>query len=185
MISFKAELIAIILALLVCKQNSIVTIYTDSKSVIDKYTSLLDKSDRFSSARNNTKLQYLKYWATLFYILDFLHLKLTLKKVKAHRGNKYNEEADKLAKAASTLPDCLILNTNLITPVSIHYNYIEIEDHLRGFVKTISHVSNFIQFLNLNRNSKYRKIDVNWNVTCSLIKGTETTNVTSFRISYH
>src|ERR1044071_8960171 len=105
MISFKAELIAIILALLVCKPNSIVTIYTDSKSIIDRYTSLLDKSDRFSLARHNTKLQYFKYWATLFYILDSLHLRLTLKKVKAHRGNKYNEAADRLAKAASNLSD--------------------------------------------------------------------------------
>jgi ribonuclease HI len=184
MISFKAELLAIILALIVARQNSIVTIYTDSKSVIDKFTSLSNDHDRFSSARHNSKIQYFKYWSTLFHIIDRLQLKVILKKVKAHRGNKFNEEADKLAKAALNLSECLSFNTNHFAHASFLYKQLEIEDHLRNFIKTVSNVSCFSQFLNLKRNSKYRKTDVDWNSTCSIIKGTELSNVTNFRSSH-
>src|ERR1044072_3378125 len=100
MISFKSELIAIILTLFVSRETSHVMIYTDSKSVIDKFNALNSEVNRFSSSRHNTKLQYYKYWSLLFHLIKTLCLKIQFKKVKAHRENHFNEEVDKLAKAA-------------------------------------------------------------------------------------
>jgi hypothetical protein len=185
MISFKSELIAIILTLFVSRETSYVTIYTDSKSVIDKFNALNSEVNRFSSSRHNTKLQYFKYWALLFHLIETLRLKVQFKKVKAHRGNRFNEEVDKLAKAASSLTEGLALNTNNFANVGINFKHIEIEDHLRGFIKTITNVNRFSQFLALNRNSKYRKSDIDWPISCSIIKGIEASNTTSFNYSYH
>src|ERR1044072_2645700 len=185
MISFKSELIAIILTLFVTRETSHVTIYTDSKSVIDKFNALNSEVNRFSSSRHNTKLQYFKYWALLFHLIETLQLKVQLKKVKAHRGNRFNDEVDKLAKAASSLKEGLILNTNNFANIGINFKHIEIEDHLRGFIKTITNVNRFSQFLALNRNSKYRKSDIDWPTFCSIIKGIEASNTISFKYSHH
>src|ERR1044072_2210189 len=135
MTSFKSELIAIILTLIVTRETSHVTIYTDSKSVIDKFNALNSEVNRFSSSRHNTKLQYFKYWALLFHLIETLQLKVQFKKVKAHRGNKFNEEVDKLAKAALFLNESLVFNTDSFANVGINFKHIEIEDSIRGFVK--------------------------------------------------
>ena len=111
MTSMKAELFAIIFALIVCQEDAYVMIYTDSKSFIEKYTSLLKETNRFCYSRSNLKDTYTKYCQILFHIIETLNLKLTLKKVKAHRNNKHNNDADYLAKEAIDLPTCMDLNT--------------------------------------------------------------------------
>jgi hypothetical protein len=105
--------------------------------------------------------------------------------VKVHRGNRFNEEVDKLAKAALFLNESLVFNTDSFANVGINFKHIEIEDHLRGFVKTITNVTHFSQFLTLNRNSKYRKSDIDWPIICSIIKDIEANNTTSFVSSHH
>ena len=57
----KAKLIAIILALIICTDSSHITVYTDSKSFIEKYTSLLKDNNWFRYSRNNLKVTYTKY----------------------------------------------------------------------------------------------------------------------------
>src|ERR1044072_9688311 len=74
MISFKSELIAIILSLIVTRETSLTTIYIDSKSVIDKFNVLNSEVNRFSSSRHNSKLQYFKYWTLLFHLIETLQL---------------------------------------------------------------------------------------------------------------
>jgi ribonuclease HI len=76
MISFKSELIAIILSLFITRETSHVTIYTDSKSVINKFNALNSEVNRFSSSHHNTKLQYFKYWTLLFHLIEILQLKV-------------------------------------------------------------------------------------------------------------
>ena len=87
-------------------------------------------------------------------------MKVYFKKVKVHRENKFNEEVDKLAKTALVLNDGLLINTDSFANVRINFKHIEIEDSLRGFVKSITNVNRFFQFLALNRNLKYRKSDI-------------------------
>ena len=63
------------------------------------------------------------------------------KKVKVYRGNRFNKEADKLAKMALNYDDCLLINTNFFANISMSYKNYEIKNHFRSFVKKISHVS--------------------------------------------
>ncbi len=107
----KAELIAILLSLIVCSEQSYVTIYMDSKSFIDKYNSLLLNNNRFRYPRENLKDTYSKYWQILFFIIDSLQIRVSFKKVKAHHNNKHNNDADYLAKEAIELVETLDINT--------------------------------------------------------------------------
>src|SRR5688572_10301546 len=111
MTSLKAKLIAIIMALFVCKKECHVTIYTDSKSFLKKYNSLTKDVNRFRFPRTNLKDTYTKYWQLLFYLIEFLQLKVYFKKVKAHNNDKHNNDANYLAKEAVDLEDKLDIDT--------------------------------------------------------------------------
>ena len=181
----KAKLIAIILALIICTDSSHVTVYTDSKSFIEKYTSLLKDNNRFKYSHSNLKDTYTKYWRLLFHIIDTLYLKLLVKKVKAHRNNKLNNEADHLAKEAVDLPNTLVINTNEFSQVNVNFKHEEIERNIRNVIKEVTNVQHFMQFIQLNRNKKYLKSNINWTVICSIISDIDSTNVTSFHTSFH
>src|SRR5688572_1076428 len=185
MTSMKTELIAIIIALFVCKEESHVTIYTDSKSFLKKYNSLTKDNNRFRYPRANLKDTYTKYWQLLFHLIDSLQLKVTFKKVKAHNNNKHNNDADYLAKEATDLEEELNIDTCVFSQININYKHQEIERDLRGFIKEICHVNRFTQFLSLNRNRKYLKTNIDWSNTCTIIYGSESSNVTSFASSFH
>ena len=131
------------MAVLVTKKGSTIIIYTDSQSIIDKFTFLYEDHNRFSSLQGNFKLQYYKYWSILFYILDSLQLKINLKKVRAYRENRFNEEADRLAKVVLKLNNILIINTDIFAHVSIANKNQGIVDNLRRFIKTIFYISRF------------------------------------------
>src|ERR1044072_7591728 len=147
MIFFKSELIAIILSLIVTRESSSPTIYTDFKSIIDKFNTLNSEVNRFSSSYHNTKLQYFKYWSLLFHLIETLRLKVHFKKVKAHKGNRFNEEVNILTKAALSLNEGLVINTDTFAYVGVNFKHIEIENSLRGFIKTTINVNRFSQFL--------------------------------------
>ncbi|WP_129595778.1 viroplasmin family protein [Anaerophilus nitritogenes] len=114
------------------------------------------------------------------------HLEIRFKKVKAHSGNFYNEEADKLAKQAlfceiKEFKDAKkdldrrieifnnIMNTEDTTKNSIHFlfkNYIISESKLKKFVKEVwgleGNDKNKIDIINLNVDVKNSKIE--WNI---------------------
>uniref|UniRef100_U9U0I2 Uncharacterized protein n=1 Tax=Rhizophagus irregularis (strain DAOM 181602 / DAOM 197198 / MUCL 43194) TaxID=747089 RepID=U9U0I2_RHIID len=54
-----------------------------------------------------------------------------------------------------------------------------IEKRLRHFIRQYTDIRNFEQFLNLNRNAKYRKSQVDWQVTFTYLKEKETALETS------
>src|SRR5688572_28135419 len=128
----KAELIAIIMAFFVCKEESHVTIYTNSKSFLKKYNSLTKDNNRFRYPRANLKDTYTKYWQLLFHLIDSLQLKVTFKKVKAHNNNKHNNDADYLAKEATDLEEELNIDTCVFSQININYKHQEIERDLRS-----------------------------------------------------
>ncbi|GBC19470.2 kinase-like domain-containing protein [Rhizophagus irregularis DAOM 181602=DAOM 197198] len=61
----------------------------------------------------------------------------------------------------------------------ITWNNIMIEKRLRHFIRQYTDIRNFEQFLNLNRNAKYRKSQVDWQVTFTYLKEKETALETS------
>src|SRR5688500_9414373 len=116
---------------------------------LEKYNSLIKDVNRFRYPCINLKDTYTKYWQLLFHLIDSLQLKVYFKKVKTYNNNKYNNDADYLAKEAIDLEDELDIDICVFSQININYKHQEIERDLRGFVKEICYVNRFIQFLNL------------------------------------
>jgi ribonuclease HI len=183
--STKAELIAVLLALLVSSPNSEVHIYTDSKSVIDKFKSLAANVETFKYARDRFKDNYSTLWFSVFVVMESLNLKVIMHKVKAHNNNRFNDLTDSLAKAAVLLPVTISFNCNRRFKVAPMYKGMEIESNIRSFVKDVTTAREILAFVNQKRNIKYNKHRIDWLATTDVIKGDESSAVTSFSASYY
>ena len=132
--STKAELMAIMTALLTCPQNCLVSIYTDSQSSIQ----LLENKTQYLNTRKKFKIKNFSIISSIQHIIDTLSLKITLHKIKAHSGNGFNDLADNLAKSASA--EILAINPSSIKLHStISFNQQIVDHPLRSFIKIISH----------------------------------------------
>jgi ribonuclease HI len=183
--SFKTELIAVLLALLVSSPNSEVHIYTDSKSVIDKFKSLALNVSTFRYARDRLKDSHSSLWYSVFVVMETLNLKVIMHKVKAHNNNRFNDLTDKLAKASVHLQLPITFNCNQRFKIAPMHNGLEIESNLRRFVRDITQSIEFMKFVNQKRNIKYNKHRVDWISTTEIIKGDEISSITTFKESYY
>ncbi|PKY55690.1 hypothetical protein RhiirA4_475331 [Rhizophagus irregularis] len=87
----KAELLAIITALIVCPPNSTITIYTDSNNCINTFNNL--QSPKLTTRRFQ-KINNCTLWNTLKHIISTLKLSVSLIKVKVHSGDALNDAAE-------------------------------------------------------------------------------------------
>jgi ribonuclease HI len=177
--SFKAELTAVTTAIITAPPRCKINIYTDSKNVIDTYTRLL-AINPFRYPRECLKTKHIDLWYIFFDALYNNNLSLSFHKVKAHNNNRYNEEVDKLAKAHLESP---ILNFDfsrglyMVAPKILNYR---ISTSLRPFIKEISQMQGFFEFINLNRNAKYKTLNVDWNNTFNYVSQDSRNSITSF-----
>ncbi|GBC08309.1 hypothetical protein RclHR1_08000006 [Rhizophagus clarus] len=152
-LSTRAELFAIVLALLVCPRDCRVKIYTDSNCSILIITRFLCSRSKFRSHGFNNSL-------ILIYI-DILikdrNLDLELIKVKAHVGDPWNELADELAKKGTELPTHHQLTFNFGSQdhrFSPHFEDTLIEQKLRNFLNTMGQVQVCSEWRDLRVNEK-------------------------------
>ncbi|CAB4403011.1 unnamed protein product [Rhizophagus irregularis] len=122
----RAEIYAILLALLTCSNGSKVLIYTDSAAAIQAINGILGTRPRNFLVRNNFLLLYRIFRIVRKGNLDLEH------KVKGHSGYIWNEKVDELAKLASTSPS---------TQFNLAHDDI-------NFLPTIDNVKNMMQFFN-------------------------------------
>jgi ribonuclease HI len=103
--SSKAEYVAVLTALCTVKDNSHVTIFTDSNNVISIY-------NKWSNLgyRKQNKVIHHDIWSAIFDILILNDINVTFIKVKAHTNNEWNELADQLAKGGTNKDDLNFLN---------------------------------------------------------------------------
>ncbi|POG67801.1 hypothetical protein GLOIN_2v1843361 [Rhizophagus irregularis DAOM 181602=DAOM 197198] len=149
--SSKAELMAILTALITCTPNSKVQIYTDSASCIDTFNKL--NSPKLT-ARRFQKLNNCTIWNTVKYIINTLKLNVSLIKVKAHSGNPLNDAADMLAKEGSLSTDYLNIKIQHINTQSYHLTFndtIIIDRNIRKTTKRITNFQNFQKHLSHNQ----------------------------------
>src|SRR6266540_140085 len=106
--STKAEILAILTALLVVPVKAQVTIYSDSAATIAG----LDKIDELMnlSIRKRAKIPNYQLWMTIAHLIDIKQLSIHMIKVRAHSGDRLNERADKIAKAAAFSAPRLLVN---------------------------------------------------------------------------
>jgi ribonuclease HI len=132
--STKAELMAIMTALLTCPQHCLVSIYTDSQSSIQ----LIENQTIHENTRKKFKTKNFSIITSIQHIINTLSLKVIFHKIKAHTGNRLNDLVDSLAKSAP--PETLIINPNSIKLHStISFNQQYVDYPLRSFIKIISY----------------------------------------------
>jgi hypothetical protein len=137
------------------------------------------------STRNKFKIQSNNLlWITILEIIKELKLCVEIEKVKAHDKDVYNNYVDYLATEAHKKIDELILDIKYQNVESLRWipkwNNIPIDMNLRKFVTLMTNVNNLESFLNLNRNSKYRRLNVNWEITFNNLNSSEDYFYTTF-----
>jgi len=182
--SFKTELVALLLALLVSCEHSEVHIYTDSKSVIDKFKELAKNVDTFKYARDRLKDSHSTLWFAVFVAMETLDLNVIMHKVKSHNNNLFNDQTDALAKQACTLEPPVLFNCNKRYKVAPLYKGVEIEVNLRRFLRDITSSKEIYTFLQQKRMLKYNICRIDWLNTMAIINGDEASLTTSFKSSY-
>ena len=97
----RMELLAVIKGLEILNQPCAVTIYSDSRYIVDAVNKGAAKRWRANGWRRNKKAKALNadLWARLLDLLDVHEVSMIW--VKGHSGNSGNERADALAVAAS------------------------------------------------------------------------------------
>ncbi|GBB86408.1 hypothetical protein RclHR1_12850001, partial [Rhizophagus clarus] len=100
-------------------------------------------------------------------IITKLNLLVELFKVPAHADCVGNNYADKLTKDAHFDQDNHILFKLDATTMKLlpQWNGITIENRLRRFIRTTATYKGLENFINLRKNTKYRKLEVDWTST--------------------
>ncbi|PKY60404.1 hypothetical protein RhiirA4_484066 [Rhizophagus irregularis] len=182
--AYRGELLAVILALCVVPRDSKVRINTDSLNVITQFDKL--KKSRFTqTSREYFKCNNNFLWAILCRIVLKLNLHVEMFKVIAHGEDIGNNYVDKLAKEAHLDQDRYIIfrHDAVLIKALPCWNGIVIENRLRAFIKTLCNFKGLEKFINLNRNYKYRRLEVDWTSTFQCLNGDIVNNETSISSS--
>jgi ribonuclease HI len=115
-----AELFAIFVTLLISPRNTSITIYTDSKSIIDHYDNFSQFNYPFLPRNIFKQSSNISLWSYIFDIIHINSLSLFFVIVKAHSGNLYNEQVDVLARSSHDF-NALPLIHNVSNFSSIRY----------------------------------------------------------------
>ncbi|CAB4405670.1 unnamed protein product [Rhizophagus irregularis] len=134
--SNKAELLAIILALIVLSINSEVTIYTNSNNVITGYYDIIDRNNFIILPQKFFKIRMNNiYWSILQEIIVTNNLTLDFIKIKGHSDNYFNNYVDQLIVHTDNVSNLTFKENNLnkLDYVS-RWNNITIECNLHQFL---------------------------------------------------
>ncbi len=149
--STKAEILAVLTALMVILVKAQVTIYSDSATTIAG----LDKIDEMMnlSIRKRAKIQNYQLWMTIAHLIDIKRLSIHMIKVRAHSGDRLNERADKIAKAAIFSASHLQVNYLNLPGHNLEMacDNLTLETSSRGCVKHLFEAKHFHQLLQLHR----------------------------------
>jgi hypothetical protein len=173
----KSETLAVLITLLILPHYSIIKIFTDSAIVVDNFRKIKILLPNLTS-RQFFKISNLNnIWKIIFEIIDALSFTVDIHKVDAHSTNIYNNYVNNIVTNGYNNYSQHGLNINLNNLQVITYlpywNDIPIETNLRKFLKLYTNTRDLEKFLNLNRNQKYRKLNVNWEITFSLLQGSQ------------
>ncbi|CAB4418121.1 unnamed protein product [Rhizophagus irregularis] len=171
--STKAETMAFFIALLLINEDKNFIVYTDSSNVIKNYKLLTNKwlstttRDILKFDENNA------LWFNIKEILDSFTQQLEVIKVKSHSDNKLHNKLDEEIRSWYNMEDrlanTLIKYNTEQYKFPIMWNGYIIEMNLRRFVRLLSRTQGLEKFLNLNRNWRYRLLDVKWEIVFSYI----------------
>ncbi|CAB4442112.1 unnamed protein product [Rhizophagus irregularis] len=186
--SFKSESMAILTILLVLPLHATCHIYTDSQNCIDIFNQRLRSP--IISPRRRLKQNNFLIWDLIIWLLSHHHLTVHLIKVKGHSNNKYNDQADTLAKEGSKLRNSILVDHKFFQRSSLalfNYNYIHIIDrNIRKWSNTHIHSRIFNMAMNNSSmspvNHQITHGDIDWNYTKQWINFNPTDTPTSAKL---
>jgi len=166
-------MLAVLTVLLTVPANSALSIYTDSAATIDG----MAKVHQFSelSVRKREKIPNFPIWIIIAYVMDVLNLTIRMIKVKAHSGDRLNELADQIAKAAAFSTPRINLNYTQLPGLNLVLacDHLIVEASSRKCIKKLSDVRTFHQYLQLKRNSEVLSLTelqhINWKATSFML----------------
>ena len=171
--AYKAELLAMLLAIQLAPANCVINIFTDSKNILTHATFL--ESGDFSNVRNIFKTPQSSIWLLIIGLIKKLSLTIRWHKVPAHDDNLTNNQVDLLAKSAA--------NSNLnpldLSSLSAQDSFLPkwqsqlIPVHYRHFIRSTTYLRGVEAWNSLNRIKSYSLSDVDWFTTGALIQSPE------------
>ncbi|EXX64464.1 hypothetical protein RirG_142450 [Rhizophagus irregularis DAOM 197198w] len=166
----KAEIMAILTALIILPGGSDVTIFTDSQAAISNFQKSAHL--QYVSPRRFNKINYMSLWSAIHHIIKKLSLNVKLIKVKAHSSSADNDKADALAKMGhfKTPPTSITLHGIPNLNISLEWNNeITIDKDIRKTVgKIIDYrwLDNHMNHNNLSDIYKFTQHNmINWSLT--------------------
>jgi ribonuclease HI len=184
--SYKAELMSILSAISTAPRNSTINIFTDSQSIITKYSNIYTT---LSNPNKLFKFNTWPIWHTLLNIIKSYNLQVTFYKVQAHSDNPYNNLADLLAKQHISSPSLHFNYTNIYNPYHIIYwDRHFIEHPTRSFIKNICKAYILAMWSSQKRNQEWNNLisEIDWRSTWLYFNHNQkpTHNLTTFKLNY-
>jgi ribonuclease HI len=151
---YRAELVAIILAVLTVPQESKVEIVTDSAMCISTYNRI-SKPDPKRTTRRWIKEKNWSLWMRLIEIVRRKRIWISFKKVKAHSGNTDNDRVDRLAKEGRNASEVIWKDPRcpIWSALPIWNNQV-IDISVREFVKEVHRKETVVEWSEQNRIQK-------------------------------
>jgi ribonuclease HI len=180
--SFKAEILAILSAIITAPRHCSVHIFTDSQSVISKYHNICQSTSTLS----HTHTPYFSIWQTLINFIKSYEIQLTFHKVTAHQDDPFNNLADQLARNHQILPYLTFLTNN---PYNLNYtpfiNEFPIEIPIRRSIRTICQAHIISLWTSQHRFQQWSTIapDINWEATWLYINNNQ--KISNFAHSFY
>ncbi|CAI2173896.1 10238_t:CDS:2 [Funneliformis geosporum] len=154
--STRAEIFALLTALIIFSKHFKVTLYTDSMATIHSFSSYI--------SNNNLSVQIFEK-VSIKYIVNQSNLNVTLIKVKRHSGDIYNNIANDLAKSGTQSPEISINYLKVSTIMCLFQcNDIIIKSSVRRFTKDIFAVTAVLNIIDLHRNNDLKSLTRQANV---------------------
>jgi ribonuclease HI len=184
--STKAELIALITAIITAKLGSEIQIVCDSSALIQGFRNNVTNNNM--NIRKTLKENNFILWSITQYIIKKLKLKIKFTKVKAHSGIEYNELADMLAKEGCE-NEIISFNYEGIKKIkyTLSFENKVIEKSCRTFIKEYIAAKGFHEWLSNNRNKKYKTLnlskEISWEATTRIQKNPGKNNITNYEQS--
>ncbi|CAG8721784.1 11105_t:CDS:2, partial [Rhizophagus irregularis] len=179
----KALILALLCSIIILPENSRITILTKDKSLIETYNNYRINNFFSLTSRQIFKLKHHNYmWIIIFEIIKTLSLDVNILLVQENDLNFsiFNQHLKDKYNYIQHLGINIKTTSLSLIKFFPKWNGVPIELSLRKFLKIYTNIFNLEQFLNLNRNYKYRKLQVDWEITFYLLQGDQGTMHTDF-----
>src|SRR5437868_9384723 len=168
--AYKAELLAVLLALLVAPNNCSVNLYSDCESIIKHFDYI--NNGGFINIRNIFKQPHHNLWLTILQEIQKKNLTVVWHKVVSHSNDLQNNAVDRLARTSahnhvSVVNSDIGYNSNLYLP---WWNSRLINTHYRHFIRSLTYLQGLDAWKSLGRFSDYPQNAVDWKLTGSLLQ---------------